>query len=125
MQNEALKRIELEFTILEFHPNYVVSRVREDAILSKEQTGDLIDACSDFYKNKPFVYLSHRVNNYNDDPTIYLHIDDVKNLRGIGIVTPNIPALKMANFEQTFLKVPFSVFIEMEDAKDWVIELLG
>ncbi len=124
MQNEAIRAIELEFTILEFYSNYVISRVRENEILSKKQTEDLVEVCSDFYKNKPFVYLSQRVNNYNVDPTIYLNIGNVENLRGIGIVTSNISGYKMANFEQNFSNVPFSIFTQMEDAIDWVFKVL-
>ena len=125
MKDEVLKTIELEFTILEFHSNYVVSRVRENVVFSKKQVTDLVEVCSDFYKRKKFVYLSQRVNNYNVDPTIYLNIGDVMNLAGIGIVSGNSAAIKMANFEQNFSKIPFSIFIEMEDALEWVNELLG
>lgn len=125
MEDEILNTIELEFTILEFHSNYVVSRVRENVVFSKRQVTDLVEVCSDFYKRKNFVYLSQRVNNYNVDPTIYLNIGDVMNLAGIGIVSANIAAIKMANFEQNFSKVPFSVFLEMNDALEWVDELLG
>lgn len=121
---DILKTIELEFTILEFHTNYVVSRVRENVVLSKKQVRDLVEACSDFYKREKFVYISKRVNNYNVDPTIYLHIDDVKNLAGIAIVSSNSSAIKMANFEQTFSKVPFAIFLEMEEAEEWINELL-
>jgi len=125
MEDEILKSIELEFTILEFHSNYVVSKVRENVVFSQRQVRDLVEVCSDFYKRKKFVYLSLRVNNYNVDPTIYLNISDVKNLAGIGIVSSNSAALKMANFEQKFSKVPFSIFLEMDDALDWVAELTG
>ena len=122
---DILKTIELEFTILEFHNNHVVSSVRENVVLSKTQVRDLVDVCSDFHQKKKFVYISKRVNNYNVDPTIYLNIDDVKNLAGIAVVSSNTSAIKMANFEQTFSKVPFSIFMEMDDAREWMSELLG
>lgn len=121
---EILRTIELEFTILEFHKNFVISRVREGAVLSKKQVQDLVEVCSDIYKRKKFVYISKRVNNYNVDPTIYLHLENVKNLTGIAIVSTKTSAINMANFEQTFSKVPFAVFMDMEDAMDWVKEVL-
>ena len=68
--SKILRTIELEFTILEFHKNFVVSRVRENAVLSKKQVYDLVDACSGNYERKDFVYISKRINNYNVDPTI-------------------------------------------------------
>lgn len=121
---EILRTIELEFTILEFHENYVISRIREGVVFSKKQVQDLLEVCADFYKRKKFVYISKRVNNYNVDPTIYLHLKNVKNLAGIAIVSTKTSAIKMANFEQSFSKVPFAVFMDMEDATDWVKEIL-
>jgi len=123
MEDKMLRSIELKYTILEFHSNYVISRVRENVVFSQKQVRDLVEVCSDFYKRKKFVYLSQRVNNYNVDPTIYLNISDVKNLAGIGIVSSNSAALKMANFEQKFSKIPFSIFLEMDDALEWISEL--
>ena len=35
--SKILRTIELEFTILEFHKNFVVSRVQENAVLSKNK----------------------------------------------------------------------------------------
>lgn len=119
-----LKSIELEYTILDFYENYVVSRVREGVVFSKKQVQDLVEVCADFYKKKKFVYISKRVNNYNVDPTIYLNLQGVKNLAGIAIVSTKPSSINMANFEQSFSKVPFSVFLEMEEAEEWVLELL-
>lgn len=121
---EILRTIELEFTILEFYKNFVISRVREGVVFSKKQVQDLVEVCSDFYKRKKFVYISKRVNNYNVDPTIYLNLDKVKNLAGIAIVSTKPSAINMANFEQSFSKVPFAVFMDMEDAMDWMKEIL-
>ncbi len=123
MEN-ILRTIELEFTILEFHSNYVVSRVRENVVLSQKQVHDLVEACADFFKRKKFVYISKRVNNYNVDPTIYLNINDVKNLAGIAIVSSKESAIQMANFEGSFSKVPFAVFMEMEEALEWKNEII-
>lgn len=119
-----LRTIELEFTLLEFHENFVVSWVKENVILSKKQVFDLIDACSGNYENKNFVYISKRIHNYNVDPTVYLSLDKVKNLAGIAIVSDKTSALNMAQFEKTFSKIPFEIFMELEDAVNWTQKIL-
>lgn len=119
-----LRTIELEFTILEFHENFVVSRIRENVVLSKKQVFDLIDACSGHYEHKNFVYISKRIHNYNVDPTVYLSLDKVKNLTGIAIVSDKTSSLNMAQFEKTFSKIPFEIFVEMEDAINWTQKIL-
>lgn len=119
-----LRTIELEFTILEFHENFVVSWVKENVVLSKKQVLDLIDACSGNYEGKNFVYISKRIYNYNVDPTVYLSLDKVKNLAGIAIVSDKTSALNMAQFEKTFSKRPFEIFTELEDAINWTQKIL-
>ena len=119
-----LRTIELEFTLLEFHENFVVSWVKENVVLSKKQVFDLIDACSGNYENKNFVYISKRIHNYNVDPTVYINLDKVKNLAGIAIVSDKTSALNMAQFEKTFSKIPFEIFLELEDAINWTQKIL-
>ncbi len=119
-----LRTIELEFTILEFHENFVVSRVRENVILSKKQMFDLIDTCSSYYEGKNFVYISERIYNYNVDPTVYLTLNKSKTLAGVAIVSDKSSSLKMAQFEKKFSKIPFEIFLELEDAINWTEKIL-
>lgn len=121
---KILRTIELEFTILEFHDRFVISRVREEAVMSKKQIQDLVEVCADFYKGKRFVYISKRVNNYNVDPTAYLNLEKFKNLGGIAIVSNKPSAINMAKFEKSFSKVPYKIFPEMDDALEWTNEIL-
>lgn len=119
------KILELEFTILEFHPNYVLSSPREGQVLAGKQVADLVEVCSDYYEGKNFAYLSLRVNDYNVNPTIYLNLDMVKNLAGIGVVSKKASSLNMANFEKKFCKIPYEIFMELDPALEWVEEIVG
>lgn len=76
--NKSERTIELDFTSIEFYENYEVSRLKEGIIFSQEQLQELIDICSDFYVENKFVYLSHRIHNYNVNPTIYLGLEKSK-----------------------------------------------
>lgn len=116
---QGLGSKELEYTILNFYGNYVVSRVKEGALISSKEIKDLVKICSGFYKNKEFVYISKRVTNYNVDPTIYLNLEKVENLAGIAIVSSKVSSINMASFEQNFSKVPFDIFLDLDDALEW------
>lgn len=120
-----LKILELEFTILEFHAEYVLSKPREGLILEGKEVADLVEACSDFYDGQPFVYLSYRVNDYNVNPTIYLNLDQVKNLAGIGVVSKKVSSLNMASFEKNFCKLPYEIFMELDPAKKWARKVVA
>lgn len=121
---ESLRRLELEFTILDFFPGYVLSQPREGVVLEGRQVADLVEVCSDFYKGQDFVYLSYRVNDYNVNPTIYLNLEDVRNLAGIGVVSQKSSSLKMASFEKNFCKVPYEIFLDLDKAIAWVDKIL-
>lgn len=118
------KILELEFTILEFYSEYVISITREGQIMDGKQVADLVEVCSDFYEGKPFIYLSCRVNDYNVNPLIYLNLDEVKNLAGIGVVSKKSSSLNMANFEKNFCKIPYEIFTELKPALKWVKKML-
>lgn len=111
--------LDLDFSHLEFFDTYVISRLKEDMVMDIEKLHILIEVCSNFYGNQPYVYISKRENNYNVNPTIYLKLDDLKNLCGIAIVSQRSSSLNMANFEKNFSRVPFEVFLELDEAIAW------
>lgn len=121
---KPLKTLELEFTVLEFFNNYVISQPREGELLAGKQVADLVEVCSDFYAGKNFVYLSYRVNDYNVNPTIYLNLNEVSNLAGIGVVSRKPSSLNMANFEKRFCKIPYEIFLDLDKALMWTQEVI-
>ena len=122
---QILKTLELEYTLLEFYENFVVSQVREDVIFSKSQVRDLAKICSAHYSGKKYVYISNRVNNYNVDPIVYVQLEKMKkNLQGIGLVISQPSSLDMVQFEQTFIKTNSNIFFKLEEAMEWAEELL-
>lgn len=121
---KPVKILELEFTVLEFFDNHVISQPREGIILAGKQIADLVEVCSDFYAGKNFVYLAYRVNDYNVNPTIYINLDEVKNLAGIGVVSKKSSSLSMANFEKRFSKVPYEIFLDLDKALTWAQKVI-
>ncbi|WP_010229371.1 hypothetical protein [Gillisia marina] len=114
-----LKTIDLDYTTLDFHENFVESKMKEGTVFSLEQIDNLIAVCSEYFLDKPFVYISRRIHNYNVNPTIYLQLVKVPNLKGIAIVSDKASSLNMAQFEKQFSKIPFEIFLELKDAVKW------
>lgn len=119
-----LKILELEFTVLEFHREYVLSKPHEGKVLEREQVAYLVKVCQDFYSRKPYVYLSYRINDYNVNPTVYINLEKVKNLLGIGIVCKKASSLNMAKFEKKFSKLPYEIFTELKPAREWAKKMV-
>ena len=118
------RTLELEFTILDFYDSYVLSRPRAGELLGAQQVADLVEVCSDHYGSRDFVYLSYRVNEYTVNPTIYLNLEEVRNLAGIGVIITENSSFASAKFEKNFSKVPYEIFMKLEDALEWVEKML-
>lgn len=114
------KHVDLYFTTLEFYDFYVLSSIKEDAVLGPMEVNEIIAACNVFFGNKEFVYISKREKEYNVVPTIYLDLNKkITNLSGIAIVTNRKSMINSAKFERNFSKVPFEVFLDLEKAIAW------
>ena len=123
MEKAALKTLRLDFTILEFFDAYVISSLFDDMVLDQRYVEELTSVCLDFYGARRFIYISNRKANYNVHPTIYLNLNKAKFLAGIAVVSENPRSINMANFERQFSKIPYEVFLEMEDAVEWALEM--
>jgi len=120
-----IKTLELEFTTLEFYSNYVISRVHEEIVFSKKHIQELLEICSEAFKDTKFAYISKRDQVYNVDPNVYRELETVrKNLMAVAIVSDRVSALNIAHFEKSFAKVNFEIFISLEDAIDWATGIL-
>lgn len=117
------KKVELDFTTLEFFDDHVVSTVKRDIILNKEQVIELRDMCHQFYGNRNFGYIAFRKNNYNVNPVIYLDLLERNTLLGIAVVSDDISRLQTANFEKQFSPVPFELFQNIDEARAWAQSL--
>ncbi|MFD2518858.1 hypothetical protein [Salinimicrobium flavum] len=117
--------VDLDFTTLQFFEDYVISRLKEDIVFDVPQVAELVEVCTNHYGKKEFVYISKREYNYNVNPTIYFKLEQAKFLKGIAVVSQKASSLNMAHFEKNFSKVPYEVFLELEDAMEWAKKRLG
>ena len=69
---DMLKTLEYSFCSIEVYPDYVISYIKKDFHLTPDKNNVLEDIASDYFKNRPFVYISHRKNSYSVDPSIYM-----------------------------------------------------
>ncbi|OIQ28570.1 MAG: hypothetical protein BM564_09245 [Bacteroidetes bacterium MedPE-SWsnd-G2] len=77
---------------------------------------NLIDT---YFENKPFVYISLRVNNYKVDPSMFVNTSKIKNLMGGAVVSNGFEGKKKAEQDFAFLEKPFRIFDTIEEAKAW------
>lgn len=116
----------LDIGTLYFYKNFVVTEIKEGMTLSFEKALPMFLLAKKYYGNKtPFVYISNRIYSYSFEPTA--HYKSTKlfpNLVGFAVVSYGTISNKVAHLEQAFLNVPTEIFHNLEDAIEWVDQLI-
>lgn len=112
----------LEFCHVSIFDNYIVVVMNEGVNLSPSDNYILLDIANDYFKDKPFVYITHRINSYSVDPQIYYETAKIKNLKGFAVVSSDYKAKRNAEVEKMFFSKPFGIFSELNQAYKWADE---
>ncbi len=120
------KAIFYEFGEVNVFNNFVVAIMKEGITVIPEYNDVLIDISEKYFKGKSFGYITYRKNSYAVDPMIYLKTSEIKNLVAFAIVSVE-GSLKETNviLEKRFLKKPFKHFHNIDEAKNWVNEIIS
>ena len=114
----------LDFCDMAIYDNYVVVVMKEGVNITPDYSEILVEVTKTYFVDKPFVYITHRINSYSVDPKVYHEVSEIENLRGITVVSSNYKAKINAQIEQMFFKKPFEIFTELEYAIDWAKKLI-
>ena len=106
------------------YDNYVVVVINEGVNITPDHNNVLVEVTNTHFLDKPFVYITHRINSYSVDPKIYYETSKIENLKGFAVVSENYKAKVNAEIEKMFFKKPFETFNKMENAFTWAINLI-
>ncbi len=113
-----------DFCDMTIYDNYIVAVMKEGVKLTPEYNSVLVEITENYFSDKPFVYITHRVNSYSVDPKIYFETAKIKNLKGFAVVSSNYKAKVNAQIEQMFFNKPFEIFTTLDDAFKWANNLI-
>ncbi|MCF6306826.1 MAG: hypothetical protein L3J09_02610 [Flavobacteriaceae bacterium] len=75
--------------------------------------------------DKPWIYISNRVNSYSLDPNDYKYLNMIPTLKGIGVVQyKERESTVVIEIEKMFIKKPLQTFDDLDSAIYWGVELL-
>lgn len=115
---------ENDFGTFYIYPNIVVAVIQEGTNLDIDRVSELVAISERNFQLEDFVYISIRVNSYSIDPTIYSHLIDMKNLKGIGIVTEKTLYRQNFRVEKHFYSENMEIFDNTENAIRWAEALI-
>lgn len=112
--------LKYEFCEIEVYDNYIVVVIYEGINLTPDKNDVLLSIATKYFKNAYFGYITHRINSYSVDPSIYYETSKIKNLIAFAVVSSKQIDVTNSKLEKIFYKNPFKHFIELEDAITWV-----
>lgn len=118
------KILNFSFGQMTIYSNYVVTVMKEGITVTPDYNQDLIKVTDTYYKNKPFVYITHRINSYAVDPKIYIETSKIENLKGFAVVSNDFKARINAQIEKLFFKKPYETFSTLDEAFVWADQLV-
>jgi hypothetical protein len=117
--------LQYDFCKIHVYDNYLIAVMNEGITVTSKHNAILQNIANVYYKNKPFVYLTHRIHSYSVDPAIYTETSKIENLVGFGVISKDFKAKSNAEIEKLFLSKPFEIFDSIEDAIVWVKQILS
>ncbi|KAA3625622.1 MAG: hypothetical protein DWP94_00370 [Flavobacterium sp.] len=115
------KHIEtFDFGVAQLYRDYILMEMNEGITVDFEINKQLCDYAANFYKDKPFGYITHRKNSYSVDPYVYIETSKLKGLVAFAIVSNKNIRRETAILEQIFLNKPLKTFKDLKPAISWV-----
>jgi hypothetical protein len=107
------------FCHIEIYEDYVKAVMKEGVTVSPEHNDVLLQIVEKHFKNKPFVYITHRINSYAVNPTIYFETAKISNMVGFAVVSADPKQKIQIKLEKTFFNKEFKQFDTIELALEW------
>lgn len=121
-----INKIELDFGTITIFDKILVCECKEGVLLDVTRNRKILEIGGEVFNEEDFGYISNRINSYAVDPMVYRESAEYPQLKAIAVVTQSDIARKSAVVEQKFYtnKNSFQIFSSLEEAKDWVKEIL-
>jgi len=112
-------KLTLDFCNVHIYDLYMVVTVNTGVNITSSHNEILTNIADTYFKKKPFVYITHRINSYSVDPSVYKETSKITNLIGFCVVSKNYMAKSTAQIEKLFLSKPFEIFDTLSEAIEW------
>ena len=111
--------VNLPFCHLKFYNNLVVSSINEGVALTQDLSDQIIEVALNHFVDQRFVYITHRINSYSVDPTVYFSVSQIENLLAFVVVSKQPISLQNTEIEKLFLDKTFELFEDLDTALSW------
>jgi len=107
------------------HKRVVVVEIAEGTEVSYDNGYQTFERLMSMIGDKPWVYISNRVNSYSLNPNDYKHFNEIPTLKGIGVIQYKRSIETALDLEKMFIKKPFKTFDVLDSAIKWGLQKLN
>ncbi|GAA4277954.1 SpoIIAA family protein [Aquimarina mytili] len=119
-----IKFYNLDFCTAELYNDYAIVVMKQGVTVSPKYIGTFLKIVNKHYKNKPFVYISHRINSYSVNPATHLQSSKVPSLIGVAVVSDDPLQKIQTKVEKPFFEKEFKHFNTIEEALKWKDQII-
>jgi len=113
-----------DFGKIKIKNDIVIAEMKEGITFDINYNTQFLKYCKDHFKEKTYGYISNRIHSYSVNPTVYLDTAKNSNIRAIAIVSSDPMNKGNANIERQFFEYPLEIFNTLDQAIDWMNEIL-
>ncbi len=111
--------VKYDFCDFSVFDNFLIAVMKEGITVVPEHNEVLIELANKYFKNRPFAYITNRINSYSVDPNVFKETSKIENLVAFAVVSQQELGIANASFEKVFLKKPHKSFTKLIDAIQW------
>ena len=119
-----LKEAKFDFGTIQIIDNIVIAEMNEGIVFNQANNLQLLQFCHQILGDRSYGYISNRTNSYTIDPTVYIQASAVKNIEAIAVVCTDASNKSNASVEKIFFDNPFETFDTLDQAKNWIHNIL-
>lgn len=122
LYNNVIETHQLKIGTFYFFNNLVIAEIKEGVHIDLKSSQEFFKITNAFFaNNKPFGYISNRINKFSVSPVDYANYSlKLDNIKAFCAITYNSYYDKMnIEIEKRFYKKPFYITNEIKDAITW------
>lgn len=116
--------LKFDFCELHIYEHYVIVSIDEGIVVLPKHNVVLKNVVDTYFRNRDFVYITHRINSYAVDPATYYETSKIPNLKGFAVVSKDYKVQANAEVEKLFFSKSFEIFEDLPEAIIWAESLL-